>query len=280
MMRSVLFILSMTALFTGCSQKKSSNVEPLARVGNHFLYLADINKALTGRSPLQDSLPYMKKLIQEWIREQVLLDKANNVLTAAQKDKKKELDAYLAALLVYEYQRQTVEQKLDTTVTDTQIKQYFEKNKADFELKQNLIRFRYVKLKKDIPFDETKTLLGSDKEEDFKKLEVFCRQQASNFFLNDKVWLNFQDVLKEIPIQTYNEEDFLKNNTLVEVKDKEYTYLVRISDYRVKNGQSQPELERDRIVQMIIQARKAQLIKETEQQVLKEAELNGSIELF
>lgn len=279
-MRSVFVILSMTALFTGCLQRSSSNGEPLARVGNHFLYPADITEALAGRSPLQDSLPYMKKLIQEWIREQVLLDKANSVLTAAQKDKKKELDAYLSALLVYEYQRQTVEQKLDTTVTDAQIKQYFEKNKADFELKQNLIRFRYVKLKKDMPFDEARALLASDKEEDFKKLELFCRQHASNFFLNDKVWLNFQDVLKEIPIQTYNEEDFLKNNTLVEVKDKEYTYLVRISDYRVKNGQSQPELERDRIVQMIIQARKAKLIKETEQQVLKEAELNGSIELF
>jgi hypothetical protein len=279
-MRSGFFILSLTALFVGCLQKKSPNGEPLARVGNHFLYISDINSALAGRSPLQDSVPYLKKLVQEWVREQVLLDKANKVLTAAQKDKRKELDAYLTALLVYDYQRQMVEQKLDTMVTDTQIKQYFEKNKADFELKQNLIRFRYVKLKKNMPADEAKTLIGSDKEEDLKRLKLFCRQHASNYFLNDKVWLSFQDVLKEIPIQTYNEEDFLKNNTMVEVKDNEYTYLVRISDYRVKNGQSQPELEHDRIVQMIVQARKAKLIRESEQQVLKEAELNGSIEIF
>ncbi len=67
--------------------------------------------------------------------------------------------------------------------------------------------------------DKLKGWINSADPKDRDKLSKYCYQFSENFFLNEQVWLMFDDVLKEIPIQTYNQDLFLQNNRFVQIED-------------------------------------------------------------
>ncbi|HLP33007.1 MAG TPA: hypothetical protein VK202_06005 [Bacteroidia bacterium] len=266
-------------MLVACNTKDSKSTSAqLARVGQKYLYADDLSQALRSRSPLQDSAQYVKELINSWVKQQVLLQQAEKNLSKEQLDTRKKLEDYHQSLLIYEYEKQLLNQQLDTVITEAQILAYFKNNKSNFELKKNLIRLKFVKTEarhKDL--DKIRNWLKNDKQEE---LISWCKTNASNYFLDESVWLDFADVLKEIPIRTYNEEAFLNNNTYTEVKDGDFLYIVRIMDYRIRNTTSDPGQERERIKEMILNQRKVKLLKTMEQNMIKEAELSNNIEIF
>ena len=103
---------------------------------------------------------------------------------------------------------------------------------------------------------------------------------AENSFLDDQVWLNFDDIIKEVPIKTYDAKHFLENNKYVEIKEGPYIYLVNILAYQIKNTASNFEFEKENIKKVIWQNRKKDLLKQLENKLKKDAELKNEIESF
>jgi hypothetical protein len=274
----VSIILVIVFMLTACRSSTNRDESPLARVGDVYLHVSDIEEALRNRSPLQDSITYQKELVQSWVRQQILLQKAEQELPEADQDTRKQVEDYHRSLLIYQYEKKLLSTRLDTNVSEAQILDYFKKNKSNFELRKNLLRMWFVKADsrhKDL--DKVRQLIQSTQHDE---LLMWCKAHAVNYFLDDQVWLDFTDVLKEIPIRTYNEEAFLNNNTYTEVKDGDFVYLVRIIDYRIRSSTSDPGMERERIREMIINQRKVKLLKTMELELIKEAELKKTIEVF
>jgi hypothetical protein len=86
--------------------------------------------------------------------------------------------------------------------------------------------------------------------------------------------------LKEIPIETYNKELFLKNNRFVEVTDSLHYYFVNIKGFKIKNSISPLAFEKDNIRTIIINKRKLQLINSMKEDVYKTAEDKKDVEYF
>lgn len=261
-----------------CQSSSTDNDTRLARVGNTYLYISQLKEALDNRSPLQDSTIYLRELVQSWIKQQVLVQQAEQNLSEEERDTRKKLEDYHQSLLIYQYEKKLLSSKLDTVVTEAQILDYFKKNKGNFELRKNLLRLWFVKTKtqtKDL--DKVRELIKNNRN---NELLMWCKAHADNFFLDEQVWLDFSDVLREIPIRTYNEEAFLNNNTYTEVNNGDFIYLVRIFDYRIRSSTSDPGIERDRIREMIINQRKVKLLKTIEHNLIKEAELSKNIDIY
>ena len=110
-----------------------------------------------------------------------------------------------------------------------------------------------------------------------KKLESYCAMYAENYFFNDKVWLAFDDILKEIPLSKYNEEEFLKNNKKTILQDGGFAYLIDIIDFRIKNDVSPIEFELDNIKSILSNKKKLKIVEDTELSLLRKAESNGYI---
>ena len=102
----------------------------------------------------------------------------------------------------------------------------------------------------------------------------------SNYFYQDSVWLSFNDVLKEIPIITYNQESYLNNHRMVRLDEKDNSYFVEILDFKIKNSISPFEFEKARIKAIIIHKRKVELLQLIEREIVEEAYLNNKIEKF
>ncbi len=196
------------------------------------------------------------------------------------KNVSKQIEDYKNSLIIYSYQQEYIRQKLDTNVSDSEIEDYYNKNKQDFELKNDIVRIIYVKTGKKSPnLDKLKNWINSNDPKDRDKLSKYCYQFAENFFLNDQAWLMFDDVLKEIPIQTYNQDIFLQNNKFVQIEDSADIYFLGIKGYIVKNSISPLSFERENIKKIILNGRKIRMIEDMKRDLYNQAVANGQIKI-
>jgi hypothetical protein len=229
----------------------------------------------------EDSIGIIQRFISSWVRQQVILHNAENNLDEEKKDVTKELEEYRNSLIRYAYERELVAQHLDTVVSMAEIEAFYNANPGNFELKDNIIKVIYLKLNRNSPkLDRVRGWFKSENERDRKLLAEYAVQYALNYFLDDQSWLFFDDLVKEIPIRTYDQEQFLRNNRNIEIQDSSVLYLVSIRGFKIKNSLSPLSFEVNNIRNLIINQRKLKLIESMEQKAYETAERKGAIEVF
>jgi len=257
------------------------NGMPIARVNEEYLYSSELEGMVPAGTPKNDSIEMVKNFINSWIRQKLIVHLAEKNLDKQDKDFTQEIETYKNSLMVYRFQEQLIEQKLDTLVTDVEIEEYYKNNQADFELKDNIVKVMYVKLPAKSPqVPQVKSLIRSERERDRQTLAKLCESYAVNSSLDQQNWLMFNDLLKEIPIKTYDQEAFLQNNRFLEIKDDEYVYLVYFTEFKIKESISPLSFEKDNIRNVIINKRKLKLISDMEKEVFEKALKNKDFEIL
>lgn len=278
-MKTSLFIVLL--FLTSCSYLHNEADRPVARVEDDYLFESDlVGMVAPGTSPT-DSLNLTKNYIDSWIKKKVLIHHAEKNLTEDQIDFSKEIEDYRNSLVVFAYENMLVSQRLDTIVTDKEINQYYQENQNNFLLKNNIVRLSYVK----IPLDSKQTkqirrYFFSDDPGDREKLADLCDKYSTKYFIDDQTWLIFDDVLKEIPIQTYNQDEFLRYRRTFEMQDSLYLYLTKFSDFKIKESVSPLQFEKDRIKSIILNKRKMTFLNTMRQDVHNEALEKNLIETY
>lgn len=265
----------------GCKNRDTSGDEVLVKVYDDVLTRSELaGKIPAGQSP-EDSTRMADQFIKNWINSKTVLNFAERNLSENQKDFSKQLRDYRNSLVVYAYERELINQKLDTLVSDMEVRTYYENNIENFKLKTYIVKLRFVKLNVEAPKQkELQKWFKSDSEEDFEKLYDYCQQYADNFYFEENEWLYLQDVLKEVPINVTDWDNFLQNTEYYEFESNSFQYLVRLFDYRLKNDRSPLSLERDKIIDLILNKRKVELINKMREDVVKESYANNKIQNY
>ncbi len=274
------FFLTTLFLFS-CSQSQDVKEKPVAKVFEAELYPSNLENVVPYGIKGKDSVELIKKFIQQWIQNELVLNYAKKNLTDDQLNVEKEVEEYRKNLLIYNYQKELISQKLDTLVQQSEIEKYYNTYSSNFVLKDNIAHVYYIKLNKKTPgIEKVKRWYTSNNTKDIDNLRSFCIQFAENYFLDDNTWLLFDDILKEVPIENYNTELLLKNNTNIELADSSFVYFLRIKGYKIKNSISPLSFEKDNIKNIIINKRKLKLIDEMKREVYNQALENKDFEIF
>ena len=131
------------ALTLGSCSSQPDDTPLLASVYNRELHLSDIEGLVPhGMSP-DDSAAVVANYVDQWVRQSVLLAKAEKNVEA---DFTREMQEYRNSLLTYAYERQIVDQLMDTHVTAAQIREYYHTHRSDFRLKSSIVKAVYVVL--------------------------------------------------------------------------------------------------------------------------------------
>ena len=273
--------LIIVLLFFSCNSKNEENKTSIARVGDKYLFLENMEQVIPKGSSPKDSVMFLKRYAEDWVHEQLLVQQAEDNLSEEQKNIEKQLEEYKNSLLTYEYEKELIQQHLNTVVTKDEIEKYYYTHKDDFQLKDNIIKVIYVKVSKTAPkIDMLRQLCKSESIKDRKLLAEYCHQYAQNYFLNDDIWLLFDDLLKEAPIETYNKELFLLNNRFVEVSDSANIYFLSIKGFKIRATLSPLSFEVNNIKNMIINKRKLELITKMKEDIYNEALDENKAEIF
>lgn len=261
------------------SDKSSENV--LARVHSEYLYESDLRGVIAPGTSVKDSIMLARNYINNWVKEKLVLEKAEKNLPDEELAFKKQLEDYKNSLIIYNYESKLIQQELDTVVTNRQIEDYYNTNIGNFQLKDNIVKAYYARFEEGL--DELRKIrrfFYSDVPEDRDSLDRYIEEYANLYFLNDEVWVRFEDVLRHVPIVTYNREAYLQNHRRIEITEEPYVYFIRISDYKIKDGESPLSFEKKNIRQIIINQRKLKLIKDMRDEVFQSAAANNDFEIY
>ena len=103
--------------------------EVVASVGKSKLYRHDLESLIPAGLPSEDSLALAQQYINSWAADLVFLGAAQQKLSKNEKNLTKELEQYKNALLKYRYENLYINERLDTTVPDSQVEDYYENHK-------------------------------------------------------------------------------------------------------------------------------------------------------
>jgi len=279
-MRILLFLIFL-GLVSCTSSIDPTRGEVVAKVYGNYLYESDMEGLVNPSVSKHDSLMLVNSFIDNWVRKQLLIRQAEKNLTAAQTNFKQKLEDYRNSLLIYNYETQLISEKLDTLVTESEIYAYYENNKDNFELRHNMVKVVYVIL----PIESEKkkvfqSMMNRKEDIDLDSLDVLAGNYALSYYNDTTSWIRFDDLLLQIPLQTYNEESFLKNTHFVEIDDEPYSYMVYFKNFLISEGVSPLEIEHDNIKNIILNKRKQLLLRETHQGLYEKALREKVIEIF
>jgi hypothetical protein len=276
------YIVLSIFFLAACGQKKNDSDKkiPVAKVYEKFLYEDEVLKQIPFETSFEDSLSIRNSYVNSWIDRQLMVHQAELNLLEDEQDVAQKLEKYRNDLLIYSYQNQLLLEKLDTNVSLHEIKAYYNDHKDMFGLADYIVKARYIMLDSASRKNkQVKKWLMSTDESDFQKLEEFCYMHAAKFYLDDK-WLYLYELLNEVPIVSYNKEKLLKNEKLIELYDNGYLYLVRLMDFKLKDGISPLSLEKESIKRIILNNRKLELLESLRTDIYQKAKNIQEIEIF
>tara|TARA_B100000902_G_C27312345_1_gene919155 strand:- start:1682 stop:2521 length:840 start_codon:yes stop_codon:yes gene_type:complete len=269
----------LSLIFISCEviNEDSSN-DLIARAGGSFLY----QNQLPVFSSEEDSILRYTSFIESWAKEKILYDLS---LTNLSQTKKNDLDIlvenYKVDLYINSYKDLLVNSRIDSIVANEEIESFYNRNIYNFKLKENLFKYRYLK----VPIDNTniydiKRNIERLNNSDIKFLDSLNFQFA-DIKIDDSVWYTERELIASIEfINQRNKSNFLKVNRLFEVRDDQYVKFFIVKDL-LKSGNIPPlSYLYDRIKTNIINQRKLNLIKSINKEVLNDALKSSMYEVF
>jgi hypothetical protein len=282
MIRKAAVILSLFLLFHGCSLFNGNNHEaPAARVFEQYLYPSDIGDAIPGGISLQDSIILAKRYIDTWVKDQLMLHRAEQELTDEQKDFQRQMDEYYRSLLIYSYRQKLLQQKLDTVVSSDEISTYYQENVNNFILGQDVIRGTFIKVPLSAPrLDELRRWSRSNGEDDLDQIEKYCISYAEKFSDFNDSWVYFSSIRVQLPMQISQPSRYLTYNKNIETSDSLYRYFLHVTDHLPEGEIAPIEMVSGDIINIILNKRKIEFFQDLEQIVFNDGVSRNQFEIY
>ena len=149
-MKRIAILLISIILLASCDYfKKQESVntpsEIVAIVNTHKLFKKDIQAILPTDINKEDSTVLVRSYINNWAIQKLLLSKAES--NSSLKDLN-EIDdlvrSYRETLLINNYKEILIQQRLDTVLSESEIDEYYQKNKENFKLNEELVKLKYL----------------------------------------------------------------------------------------------------------------------------------------
>jgi hypothetical protein len=282
----VLIGIAILILLAGCDYfQKSSKEVVVAECYGKYLYESDLQGIVPEGASIMDSIQRVSTFIDSWIKRQVLIHQAENNLDKAKLDLKKQMEEYRNSLIIYEYESQLINQKLDTVVSEDEIAEYYEQNKEDFQLRNTMVRVAYVILNEDEDKDNKQKatfqkLLSDPDTLLLQNIDVLANYYAVKSYVDVDQWMRLDDLTNIIPIEIFNAESFLKKNKFVCFDMNEYTYMVRFVDYLLEESTSPLEMVSDNIKSVILARRKQEMLEKMKTSLYEKAKRDRAFEVY
>lgn len=264
-------------MLTACGT--SDEQSPLvARVYDYELRMDDLVGLVGEGVSAEDSAAIVDNYVDQWVRQKVILAKAEKNV---KDDFSRQMNEYRNSLLTFAYEQQIVAQIMDTVVTDSQIEEYYEANTEQFLLKNAIVKAVYVAAPKRNAIDgKLKGLVYKNpfRDEDIVEMQALAKRIGAAGSYDGNSWMPFYTLQSVVPITTYNESLYLRQNRTIVLADDSTCWYVRILDYKISDDVSPLELQKDNIRAIILNHRKLDILNRLQSDLLKEAEEGGHVE--
>lgn len=261
-MKMILYaLICLTTILSWNCGGNSSTKEgdrPLAKVYNKTLFQSALEGVVPEGVSKEDSSLLVAAYIQRWTREQLLMYEAERNIP-------KDLDIdelvrnYRASLVRYNFEEQIIKEKLDSTVTEDELKAFYENNKDQFQLESTILKCKILKVPAGETVNELNKLWNSRSAADETKLKNLARQKASLALLDSEKWYKLDEVAAILPKGTLSSDNIgsRKEGTL---SDGDFRYYYRVLETAQGKTTAPFDYVREQATRIILHKRKQDLL--------------------
>jgi len=264
-------------LIIACSQEQVVNTEDtlLAKISDKKLYLSEIESLIPENSTKEDSNNVIRAYAENWAREAVILLEAEKRV-AQDIDLDKLVKAYRESLLRHNFEKEHIEENLDSKVTDVQIETYYNENKDHFIVTDPLVKCWISKIDKTTSgLDKFKSNWKKGKKE---KVKDFCEAHAEFHFLSDN-WQYLSEVKMYFPEKLVSKLS-MKSKSRFDGEQDGYSYFFYLEEL-IKAGEVTPlDKVKDSIRKLILHQRKTALLDKYKEDLYEKNLKNKSVEFY
>lgn len=281
MKKIFLTLIGFTAIVSCDYFKQDTLGIPIARVNDSYLYQKDIKGLIFENTSKEDSTLIVNNFINRWATKQLLIDQANiNISQEKQEFFNNLVDQYKADLYTESYKSSIVTKQLDSVISTFELKEFYNLNKENFKLNDDLLKVRYIHI--DENFNKTKEL-----KEKFIRFDSIDKVELTNlsikfkaFNLNDSIWIKNDVLLGVLPVLKGEDEQVLKKTNFTQLQDSLGVYLVKIEAVLNTNDIAPFSYVMPTIKQIVLNKRKQELLKKIEKDITIDAIKNKNFELY
>jgi hypothetical protein len=280
--KKISYLLIVVLFLSSCYEEtKEIKEDPVARVQDDYLYPSDLKGLVPQGLASEDSIRISRRLIEEWVRNRLLLKQAELQLPEDQKDIERQVEEYRTSLLIFKYKQNLLARNLDSLIAEEEIVSYYEENSSNFVLEEDVVQPTYLKIPTSAPrIADARRWYRSDREDYQESLNEYCREYAESYIINGSNWIQFTDLISGTPLNIDNPSSFLNYNRYVESSDNEYYYFIRIHN-RLREGELKPlSMVRENIRTVLLNKRKLEYIQDLENSVYKEGVSRNQVEIY
>ncbi|CAL2084198.1 hypothetical protein [Tenacibaculum sp. 190524A05c] len=290
-MKKLVLLFSVLLSVSSCDKIKSLDIftkkeekkEPVvASVGETNLYLSELESVIPKGISDNDSIVLAKSYINTWAKQQLLLQRAEENISEVNSNKIDELiKAYRQSLYINGYKETLIKQQLDTIISEASIEDYYQKNKDNFKLNEELLQIKYVYFGNDfLDKEEAIEKFKSTEEEDLEDLEALTIN-FKDYQLRDSTWITYDKLLQKIPPFRYEtKEKLLKISKFIKKEDSLGVYLVAVNNVLMRNDIAPLSYIENNIKQLILHNRKIELVRDIEKTLINDAIKNNEFKEY
>lgn len=252
------------------------SAEVVAEVGAVKLRKTELEQVIPNGISEEDSIRLARQYIDSWALDQIFLSLAENQLSKAEKDVTKELESYRKSLLKYRYEQLYVNERLDTAVTEDAVQEYYEAHQDKFILSRPLVKARFMSIPSDSPvLKAIRKKMSSEHAEDIMEADSMAFSAAYKFYTWNDEWIDAATLAVEYGQESASVLASLSKGWVERTDTSGVTNVAFVTELIPKGKLSPIEYSTPFIKDMIISARKKQLVSTLERDLLQDARVNG-----
>jgi len=253
----------------------------VARVGEHRLMRSELAEYIPAGVSSEDSLSLAQRYINAWAEEHLFMDMAESRLSKEEQDVSKELEEYRRTLLKYRYEERYINERLDTLISDEEVRNYYKEHTDKFLVDRPLLKTRYMVIPADSRSLKTiKELMSSDDAMDAIAADSLAFTAALRYVDSSDSWMDAILLARDLGTDEVSMMKALRNR-FIELKGDDGNLRVAYVVDIVQKGNPAPlDYCEERIKDILLSSRKHDLVSGLERDLLNDALVKGKFVIY
>lgn len=282
LVRSLVLVVCLAGIACSGGNRPSKD-EMIARYKNEVLLRDELDYHLPAGMLGEDSIRFAEKYIEDWLISQAVAEAAVSLINNLDQRIDFKLKNFKNHLVNHEFTEYLITRELNTLVSEEEIRNYYEKNPDKFRSKANYFSFFHIKVDNTNDYYRINAPIRSNDPDKIEELAEWAKDNALEYRL-DSAFVTDAEIERVSKGFYYGSIKRSRVGVVFPYSSTEdgkvyYNYFKLLN--AIKPGEMLTlELCKDRIVDIILNQRKSQLIERREKELIQQATSENKIVIF
>jgi hypothetical protein len=251
----------------------------LAQVFDYKLYFDDIKDLIQGYATAEDSIQQVRSLTDHWVRDRLILVEAEKNFPK-EANMSKLLEDYRQSLLRHFFEQRTLEERLDTIITESDLLSYYEANKEQHRLESGILRCYYFKIKKPLArADKILQWWKTFPQQHRQEVLTYADKHAKTNWPDSTQWYEMQMVVQLFPEGTLSPAAIRSNRGIVR-EDRDFIYLLYPLEVYQERDIAPLDRIREQAARYILHQRELELLDRISKEIYDRDIKNEKVKIY